>query len=111
MRQGVLKARWCVRGYLDPDLMDLETASPTLSQEGFAITLQLLASQQWGLKIGDVEGAFLRGDELRREKGRVLVRLPATGVPGLERDTVVELLKPVYGLADAPEAWFDSLTS
>ena len=40
MKQGVLKARWCVRGYLDPDLMDLQMAYPMLSQEGFAATSQ-----------------------------------------------------------------------
>jgi hypothetical protein len=33
--ETALKARWCIRGYLDPDLLDLETASPTLSNEGF----------------------------------------------------------------------------
>ena len=31
--ESALKARWCIRGYLDPDLLDLETASPTLSSE------------------------------------------------------------------------------
>ena len=109
LRQGVLKARWCIRGYLDPDLMELSTASPTLSEEGFAIALQMLARQKWGLKIGDIKGAFLKRDALQRERGRVLVRLPSTGVPGLDQSAVVELIKPVYGLADAPEAWYDTL--
>ena len=111
VQQGILKARWCVRGCLDPDLLDLRTASPTLSQEGFAITLQMLASNRWGTKIGDVEGAFLKGDQLQRESGRVLVRLPGTGVPGVPDGSIVELLKPVYGPADAPKAWFDTLTT
>ena len=109
VQQGIVKARWCVRGY--PDLLDLRTASPTLSQEGFAITLQMLASNRWGMKIGDVEGAFLKGDPLQRENGRVLVRLPGTVVPGVPDGSIVELLKPVYGLADAPKAWFDTLTT
>ena len=39
----------------------------------------------------------------------MLVRLPSTGVPGLDQGAVVELLKPVYGLADAPKAWYDTL--
>ena len=111
VRQGILKARWCVRGYLDPDLMNLKTASPTLSQEGLSIALQLLASNKWGMKIGDVEGAFFKGDQLQRESGRVLVGLPNTGVPGVSEDSIVELIKPVYGLADAPRACFDTLTA
>ena len=43
-----LKARWCARGYLDPDLLQLDTAAPTLSSEGFAIAMQLLASRSRG---------------------------------------------------------------
>ena len=31
-----IKARWCIRGYLDPDLLELDTSSPTLSMEGFS---------------------------------------------------------------------------
>ena len=37
--------------------MELSTASSTLSQEGFATALQMLTSQKWRLKIGDIEGA------------------------------------------------------
>ena len=46
-----LKARWCIRGYLDPDLLHLDTEAPTLSADGAAITLQLIASHQWPLQI------------------------------------------------------------
>ena len=109
--EGVLKARWCVKGYLDPDGLELQTATPTLSNEGFAVTLQLIASYKWEMVIADVEGAFLRGDNIERQKGRILVRLPPGGVPGYdEKETVCELVKPVYGLVDAPRLWWNSLT-
>ena len=62
-------------------------------------------------KFGDVEGAFLKGDTLEREKGRVLVKLPSAGIPDLSDDCIIELIKPVYGLADAPKKWFDTLTN
>ncbi len=58
-----VKARWCLQGYLDPDLGakaesgDLQ--SPTLSQVGRNILFQLIASYRWRLKLGDVKGAFL----------------------------------------------------
>ena len=29
-RQSVFRARWCIRGHLDPDLLELGTSSPTL---------------------------------------------------------------------------------
>lgn len=69
---GVLKTRWCIKGFLDPDVLDVATSSPTLSNEGLAVTLQL-TSNGWELAIGDIEAAFLRGDDMRRPKGRVFV--------------------------------------
>ena len=107
---GKLKARWCIRGYLDPDVLDLNTSSPTLSSECFAIALQVLASFKWQMCLADIEAAFLRGDGIERPKGRVLVRIPKDGIPGLEHEDVIQLRKPVYGLVDAPELWWDSLT-
>ena len=110
MRKGLVKARWCIRGYLDPDILELETAAPTLSPEGLAVALQVLATKRWELCIGDVEAAFLRGDNIQRSKGQVLVKPPPGGIPGLPEGAIIELLKPVYGLADAPKAWHDSFT-
>ena len=62
------------------------------------------------MTIGDIEAAFLRGDEMKREKGRVLVKLPKDGIPGVPDGSIIELHKPVYGLADAPKLWWQSLT-
>ena len=105
-----VKARWVIRGYLDPDIQDLDTSAPTLSSEGLSVTSQLISSNRWRMKIGDVEAAFLRGDLLHREKGKVLVKLPPGGIPGLSEDSVIELVRPVYGLADAPQAWYKSVS-
>ena len=97
-----LKARWCIRGYLDPDLLFLDTEAPTLSAEGSAIVLQCIASHKWGLQICDVEGAFLRGDNLKRSEGRIYVYQPPGGIDSLEEGVLIEAVKAVYGLADAP---------
>ena len=104
--KGEFKARWCIRGYLDPDLLELETPAPTLSAEGLAIAVQLLASKHWVLNIGDVEAAFLRGKAIKPDKGRVLVHVPDTSIPNVAPGSVIEL----YGLADAPVAWFRSFS-
>ena len=105
----VTKARWCIRGYLDPDLLKMDTQAPTLSGEALSLVLQLAASHNWSLTIADIEGAFLQGDSLKREDGDVYVELPPGGIPGLPEDTLLKLLKPVYGLSDAPRAWFTKL--
>ena len=105
----VTKARWCIRGYLDPDLLKMDTQAPTLSNEALSLVLQLAASRQWELTIADIEGAFLQGDSLKREDGDVYVELPPGGIPGLPEGTLLKLLKPVYGLSDAPRAWFTKL--
>ena len=45
-----VKARWCLRGYLDPDLMDLisegKLQSPAITTYGRAVCLQMIASHQ-----------------------------------------------------------------
>ena len=101
-----LKARWCIRGYLDPDVVSLDTSSPTLSAEGLAVALQLAASCKWRIQIADVEGAFLRGDKLHPSRGRLFIELPPGGVEGVDETCIVEAVKTVYGLADAPKAWW-----
>ncbi|CAE7491927.1 CPK2, partial [Symbiodinium microadriaticum] len=81
-----LKAGWCIRGYLDPALLELDTIAPTCE-----------------LQIADVEGAFLRGDKLDASRGRLFIDMPRGGVEGYDDDGVIEAIKTVYGLADAPK--------
>ena len=110
-KTGVMKTkcRWCIRGYLDPDLADLQTQSPTVSQEAFMATLQTCANNQWRIQIADVEGAFLQGDKLQRDKGELYVELPPDGIPGLQKGTLLRVVKAVYGLGDAPRQWFQKI--
>ena len=103
-----LKARWCVRGYLDPDLLSLDTEAPTLSADGCAVALHNIASFRWKLQICDVEGAFLRGDNMQRATGRVFIGPPPDDIEGLQSGCLIEAIKAVYGLADAPLAWYQS---
>ena len=105
-----LKCRWCIKGYLDPDLLDLQCQSPTLSMEGLSTCLQILASRKWKFVIADVEGAFLQGEPLERKQERFFVKIPREGIPGQTANDVVEVLKCVYGLCDAPRAWWVSFS-
>ena len=107
--QYVVKARWCIRGYLDPDATLLRTQSPTLSAEALGLVLQLCSSNAWSLVIADIEGAFLQGDKLERERGELYVELPPGGIPGVEVGSLMKIEKAVYGLVDAPRAWHTKL--
>ena len=74
------KARWCLRGYLDPDVMELAgsgaTESPTMSQQGPMLSCQMIVSNGWDLQLGDVRGALKEADALDRKKGSLYSRLP-----------------------------------
>eukprot|EP00435_Cladocopium_sp_Y103_P023253 s2636_g5.t1 len=62
-----VKGRWCLQGHLDPDLEVKAQAGllkfPTLSQIGRMILMQILASKNWQLQLGDIKGAFLTHTE------------------------------------------------
>ena len=93
-----------LRGFTDPDLLDTETHSPTLTQEGFVTVLQSVCSHGHKLHFGDVQQAFNNGDPIKREQP-LFVRMPPDGVPGEPRDVWVQLLKTVNGLADGTREW------
>ena len=110
-----VKSRWCFQGHLDPDLdrkvQDGLLQSPTLSQTGRMLVMQLISSFQWELQLGDIKGAFLEAGPLPTKFRPLFARLPPGGIPGLPREAVVEVVGNVYGQNDAPLAWhrtFDS---
>ena len=84
--------------------MPIDIEESILSAGGAAITLQLFALHQRSLQICDVEGIFLRGDELKRDIGRIFVAQPLEGIDDLDPEQLLEAVKAVYGLADAPLA-------
>ena len=105
-----VKARWCLQGHLDPDLSSKALAgdlqSPALSQLGRALAFQLIASFRWCLMLGDVKGAFLSSGELPKHYRPLYARLPAGGIPGVPSSALIEVVGQVYGLNDAPSAWY-----
>lgn len=113
--QRVAKARWAIRGCGDPDLKepcwDKATQSPTLSIEARHLILQLLASNNWKMCLGDVKGAFMESPPLERKNGKVYASLPRGGIPGstVRPDQLVEIILPLYGLNDAPQRWWSTV--
>ena len=48
------KARLIIKGFTDPDLLDIESQSPTLTREGFMTVLQFVCSHGHMFQFGDV---------------------------------------------------------
>ena len=114
------KARLIIKGFTDPDLIDIESRSPTLTWEAFMTVLLSVCSHGHKLQFRDVQLAFNTGDPIKREQPLfvrmppngvpdeprdVWVRMPPNGVPDEPRDVWVQLLKTVNGLADRTREW------
>ena len=106
-----IKARWCLRGHHDPDLVQKVLSgkchSPTLSQFSRNILLQLIVSHRWSMKLGDIKGAFLEADVQEKLLANpVFAELPPGGVPGVEKGSLVQVTGNIYGANDAPHNWY-----
>ena len=106
-----IKSRWCLRGHHDPDLLQKVLAgkchSPTLSQFGGSLILQVIVSHRWVMHLGDIKGAFLEANV--RDKALlnpVFAELPPGGVPGVAPGSLVQVLGNIYGANDAPHEWY-----
>jgi hypothetical protein len=97
------KARWVVRGFNQRPGIDFgETFTPVVKPATIRSVLAVVASKQWPAHQLDVSNAFLHGDL----KERVYCQQP-TGFADSARPTAVcELRRSLYGLRQAPRAWF-----
>ena len=81
--------------------------SPTLSQFGRSLILQLLVSHQWEMNLGDIKGAFLEANVKEKALSNpVYAELPPGGVPGVPPGSLVQILGNIYGANDAPHEWY-----
>ena len=107
-----IKARICLQGHSDPDVDEKIKSglchSPTLSQLGRAVLLQLMVSNHWTLNLGDIKGAFLEAGELPPKFRPLYAHQPEGGIPGVPRDAVIEVTGNLYGANDAPFQWYNT---
>ena len=61
------KARLVVRGFEDPELGSLLTASPTCGRGMYRLAVQLCANRGWIPSCIDITTAFLQGEPLNRD--------------------------------------------
>ena len=85
-----VKARLTARGDQDPELLSIfrnqQTSAPTVSTNGTVVTLQVIASL--GADVGTSRRHwsvffFLESAELNRQGGKLFLRQPSGGLPGL----------------------------
>ena len=95
---SVIKARLTIRGDQE-DTSGIRKDSPTVRRGNIKVFAAVAAKEHWEIKASDVACAFLQGVAIDRE---VFVLPPKERrVPGV----LWKLLKPVYGLVDAPRGW------
>ena len=109
------KARICAQGFSEPlakaGLVKLD--SPTVQRVGIMVFLQLVANFEWfdTWRKGDISSAFLQGTERGESKGKLYLRPPKDRpLAGVSWGDLLEVLKSVYGLPDAPRAWWEEVT-
>ena len=103
------KARLCIGGHRDPDLRKgmLQTEAPTATKLSLMTMLFLAGQFSWCLAAGDVQAAFLNGNEARRN---LYFSQPVRGLPGVEPDALIEVIKGVFGLSTSPRLWWEKLS-
>ena len=97
----IVKARLVARGF-EEENKDFRTDSPTCAKETLRIMLMLIGSYSWQCNSLDIKSAFLQGNAIERE---VFVKPPKQ----FEDGKLWKLCKTVYGLCDAPRAWYMSV--
>jgi hypothetical protein len=98
------KARWIVRGFTQRAGVDFgETFTPVVKPATIHTVLTIAASKRWPTHQLDVSNAFLHGT-LREQ---VFCQQPTGFVDPARPNTVCLLDKSLYGLRQAPRAWFD----
>ncbi|WVZ51167.1 hypothetical protein U9M48_002333 [Paspalum notatum var. saurae] len=100
------KARLVAKGYVQRQGIDYdEVFAPVARLESVRLLLALAASEGWPVHHMDVKSAFLNG-ELQEE---VYVAQPPGFVVAGKEHKVLRLIKALYGLRQAPRAWYAKL--
>ncbi|WVZ65183.1 hypothetical protein U9M48_014592 [Paspalum notatum var. saurae] len=101
------KARWVVRGFTQRPGIDFsETFSPVVKPASIRSVLTIAASRSWPVHQLDVKNAFLHGfiDE------QLYCLQPAGFTDSDHPNHVCKLARSLYGLRQAPRAWFQRFT-
>ena len=96
---STIKAHLVARGFEEPNLDAMRKDSPTCCKENFRILLAIIAVKHWKVYTLDVKSAFLQCNAINRG---VFIKPPREATT----ENIWKLLITVYGLCDAPRAWY-----
>lgn len=100
------KARIVARGFVQKKGVDFEEVFALVTRlETVRLLLALAAKNGWEVHHLDIKSAFLNGDLIEE----VYVSQPEGFVNEKKRHKVYRLLKALYGLRQAPRAWYARL--
>lgn len=102
------KARLVAKGYSQQPGIDFgDTFSPVLKPVTIRIVLTLAVTYKWPIFQLDVNNAFLHGPL----QEQVFMKQPPGFVDKTKPGYVCKLVKALYGLRQAPRAWYQELRS
>ena len=101
------RARLVARGFTQVSCIDFdETYSPVIRHITIHLVIALSTSLNWHTKQLDMKNAFLHGNS----KEIVYIEQPPGFVDLYNPDHVCLLHKSLYGIKQAPRAWFNRLS-
>ena len=99
------KSRWCVVGWKDPMVHQIERSAPTPMTSSMYLFMALTAGRQWSAFVKDAKTAFLQSKPTTR-KQKLAVKQPSDeSLPGLDPRQMLLLNTEVYGLVSGPAWW------
>ena len=96
------KSRLVVPGHVAPQ-GEVRSDAPVTPQQSLHFTWGTAANNSWWLGTFDVQNAFLSGKENLR---KLYVRPPREGIRGVPQDSLIEIMKGVFGLRESPRLWW-----
>ena len=99
------KSRWCVVGWKDPMIHEIERSAPTPLTSSMYLFMQLCASRKWVAYSKDAKTAFLQSRPTTRTR-KLACRMPKCETfPGYDPRQLILLETEVYGLVSGPAWW------
>ena len=99
------KSRWCVVGWRDPHIHQIERSAPTPLTSSMYLFFQLCACRKWSAVVLDAKTAFLQAKPTTRSQ-KLACKMPADEpFPGYDRNQLILLLTEVYGLVSGLAWW------
>lgn len=104
--EELYKARFIVQGHKDKEKGFIIHISKTVRHKNIKILLTLAATYKLKVKGQDVKQAYIQAHDLARD----VYVIPDQRF-NLASNIVLKLLKPLYGLTESGDSWFDKFTS